>query len=95
MTVKVTFILKNGTEINRMQTKTLNSPDKFEKQLKSEILAAMKDPASIYSFENCWSVDQRSRLQVSGLKSRNPHKARKYPGLFLYDKSVFNILSVY
>ncbi|MBT9848364.1 hypothetical protein GPK96_17165 [Blautia sp. MCC289] len=47
MTVKVTFILKNGTEINRMQTKTLNSPDKFEKQLKSEILAAMKDPASI------------------------------------------------
>lgn len=52
MTVKVTFILKNGTEINRMQTKTLNSPDKFEKQLKSEILAAMKDPASIYSFGN-------------------------------------------
>ena len=50
MTVKVTFVLKNGTEINRMQTKTLNSPDKFEKQLKSEILAAMKDPASIYSF---------------------------------------------
>ena len=48
MTVKVTFILKNGTEINRMQTKTLNSPDKFEKQLKSEILAAMKDPVSIY-----------------------------------------------
>lgn len=31
MTVKVTFILKNGTEINRIQTKTLNSPDKFEK----------------------------------------------------------------
>lgn len=52
MTVKVTFVLKNGTEINRMQTKTLNSPDKFEKQLKSEILAAMKDPASIYSFGN-------------------------------------------
>lgn len=52
MTVKVTFILKNGTEINRMQTKTLNSPDKFEKQLKSEIMAAMKDPASIYSFGN-------------------------------------------
>ena len=52
MTVKVTFILKNGTEINRMQTKTLNSPDKFEKQLKSEILVAMKDPASIYSFGN-------------------------------------------
>jgi len=35
-----------------MQTKILNSPDKFEKQLKSEILAAMKDPASIYSFGN-------------------------------------------
>jgi len=52
MTVKVTFILKNGTEINRIQTKTLNSPDKFEKQLKSEIQAAMKDPASIYSFGN-------------------------------------------
>lgn len=52
MTVKVTFVLKNGTEINRIQTKTLNSPDKFEKQLKSEILAAMKDPASIYSFGN-------------------------------------------
>lgn len=52
MTVKVTFILKNGTEINRIQTKALNSPDKFEKQLKSEILAAMKDPASIYSFGN-------------------------------------------
>ncbi|MFR4864190.1 MAG: hypothetical protein ACLUBK_03865 [Oliverpabstia sp.] len=52
MTVKVTFVLKNGTEINRMQTKTLNSPDKFEKQLKSEILAAMKDHASIYSFGN-------------------------------------------
>lgn len=52
MTVKVTFILKNGTEINRIQTKTLNSPDKFEKQLKSEILAAMKDPSSIYSFVN-------------------------------------------
>lgn len=52
MTVKVTFVLKNGTEINRIQTKTLNSPDKFEKQLKSEILATMKDPASIYSFGN-------------------------------------------
>lgn len=52
MTVKVTFVLKNGTEINRIQAKTLNSPDKFEKQLKSEILAAMKDPASIYSFGN-------------------------------------------
>lgn len=52
MTVKVTFVLKNGTEINRIQTKTLNSPDKFVKQLKSEILAAMKDPASIYSFGN-------------------------------------------
>lgn len=52
MTVKVSFILKNGTEINRIQTKTLNSPDKFEKQLKSEIMAAMKDPASIYSFGN-------------------------------------------
>ena len=52
MTVKVTFILKNGTEINRIQTKALNSPDKFEKQLKSEILAAMKDPVSIYSFGN-------------------------------------------
>ena len=52
MTVKVTFVLKNGTEINRIQTKTLNSPDKFEKQLKSEILAAMKEPASIYSFGN-------------------------------------------
>ena len=52
MTVKVTFILKNGTEINRIQTKTLNSPDKFEKQLKSEILAAMKDPSSNYCFGN-------------------------------------------